>query len=110
MNPTSPNNSQVKGPAKHPAEIQGGRGQIGQSDMDRSDTNAGRDFGRPEMSNLGQVRGRIRQAWSKLTDDDMEKFDGNVDGLQSQLQKAYGYTPEKAAQELDKFKKTYHLS
>jgi uncharacterized protein YjbJ (UPF0337 family) len=105
-NPIQPNT----GKPTRPSDFQSGRGEVGRSDMDRSDTNQGRDFGRPDASNLGEVKGRIRQAWSKLTDEDLDTFDGNVDALKDSIRTAYGYTPEKTSQELDKFKKTYHLS
>lgn len=54
---------------------------------------------------LNQVRGQIKQAWGKLTDDDLMRLDGGSDELIGKVQKAYGYTRERAMQEFDKFKR-----
>jgi uncharacterized protein YjbJ (UPF0337 family) len=51
-----------------------------------------------------ELKGDVKQAWSKLTDDDLGAVKGNVDELIGRIQKTYGYTKEKAQQEFDNFK------
>jgi len=50
-----------------------------------------------------QLRGNIKEAFGKLTDDDLLQVDGNADKMHGALQERYGYTKEKAQMEWDKF-------
>ena len=50
-----------------------------------------------------QLRGAIKSAFGKLTDDDMLQADGNADKMMGALQTRYGYTKEKAQTEWNKF-------
>ncbi len=50
-----------------------------------------------------QLKGKIKQNWSKLTDDDMLKAEGKSEELVGRLQERYGYSKEKAQQEWKKF-------
>ena len=43
-----------------------------------------------------QMRGQAKVWWGKLTDDDLEKVNGNYDKLTGLLQEKYGYTKEQA--------------
>jgi uncharacterized protein YjbJ (UPF0337 family) len=45
-----------------------------------------------------QIRGKSREWWGKLTDDDLDVIDGNREQLIGKLQERYGYTKEHAAQ------------
>ncbi|MEX2030675.1 MAG: CsbD family protein [Anaerolineales bacterium] len=49
-----------------------------------------------------QVRGEARAWWGKLTDDDLDRAAGKLDVLAGILQEKYGYTRERAAEEIDK--------
>lgn len=53
---------------------------------------------------LKDLRGSLKQTWSKLTDDDLTYLDGGVDQVVGKIQKAYGFTKERATEEFDKFK------
>ncbi len=53
-----------------------------------------------------EIKGKVRQAWSKLTDDDVENVKGNWEELSGRLQKTYGYDKEKARMEIENFKKS----
>jgi uncharacterized protein YjbJ (UPF0337 family) len=53
---------------------------------------------------LKDLKGSLKQTWSKLTDDDLTYLDGGVDKVVGKLQKAYGFTEERAMEEFDKFK------
>ena len=49
-----------------------------------------------------QIRGEAKAWWSKLTDDDLDRAAGKVDVLIGVLQEKYGYSRQRAAQEIDK--------
>jgi len=49
-----------------------------------------------------QIRGEARSWWGKLTDDDLDRAAGKLDVLAGLLQEKYGYTRERAADEIDK--------
>lgn len=53
-----------------------------------------------------EIRGKIKQKWDKLVDIDVDGFKGNMHLISEKLQKAYGYTKDKADQEYAEFKKT----
>lgn len=53
---------------------------------------------------LKDLKGSLKQTWSKLTDDDLTYLDGGVDQVVGKIQKAYGFTKERALEEFDKFK------
>jgi uncharacterized protein YjbJ (UPF0337 family) len=49
-----------------------------------------------------QVRGEAKSWWGKLTDDDLDRAAGKYDVLTGMLQEKYGYSRERAEQEIDK--------
>jgi len=49
-----------------------------------------------------QMRGQAKVWWGKLTDDDLEKVNGNYDKLTGLLQEKYGYTKQQAEEEIKK--------
>ena len=49
-----------------------------------------------------QIRGHARAWWGKLTDDDLDRAAGKWDSLIGLLQEKYGYTRERAADEIDR--------
>ncbi|MEO5666794.1 MAG: CsbD family protein [Bdellovibrionota bacterium] len=59
--------------------------------------------------NWDELKGKIKQAWGKLTDDDVTTAKGNLDEISGRVQKAYGYTQERAQEELTKFKRKHNL-
>jgi uncharacterized protein YjbJ (UPF0337 family) len=46
-----------------------------------------------------QLRGKVKQQWGKLTDDDLDVIDGKQEELVGLLQERYGYEKEKAEAE-----------
>jgi uncharacterized protein YjbJ (UPF0337 family) len=50
-----------------------------------------------------QVRGQVKEAWGKLTDDELDEIDGKRDKLVGKLQEKYGWTRMEADAELDRF-------
>ncbi|MFA6302928.1 MAG: CsbD family protein [Legionella sp.] len=49
-----------------------------------------------------EVKGKIKQAWGKLTDDDLEMIKGNQEELFGKLHKYYGYSREQVEQSIKK--------
>lgn len=49
-----------------------------------------------------QMRGEAKAWWGKLTDDDLDRVAGKFDVLAGLLQEKYGYTRQRAADEIDK--------
>ncbi len=50
-----------------------------------------------------EVKGKLKQQWGKLTDDDITQMKGSYQELEGHLQKAYGYEKDAAKKEIDKF-------
>ncbi|MGH7264603.1 MAG: CsbD family protein [Candidatus Rokuibacteriota bacterium] len=50
-----------------------------------------------------QLKGKIRQQWGKLTDDEVEQLQGNSEQLIGRVQERYGYTRQQAEQEVDRW-------
>lgn len=48
-----------------------------------------------------QMRGQVKIWWGKLTDDDLDKVEGNFDKLIGLLQMKYGYTRQQAEEEIE---------
>ena len=48
-----------------------------------------------------QLRGQIKEWWGVLTDDDLDKIDGQRDKMIGKLQEKYGFTKDQATRELD---------
>lgn len=52
------------------------------------------------QGNWKQLKGQVKEWWGDLTDDDLTKIDGKRDKLVGTLQERYGYTKERAEQEV----------
>ena len=50
-----------------------------------------------------QIRGRVKEAWGDLTDDELDMIDGRRDRLVGKIQERYGYSRMEAEQEVDRF-------
>ena len=48
-----------------------------------------------------QFRGKAKEWWGELTDDDLDKINGRWDQLVGKLQELYGYTKEEANSEAE---------
>jgi uncharacterized protein YjbJ (UPF0337 family) len=49
-----------------------------------------------------QMKGNVRQWWGKLTDDDVDKMTGKTEELAGKLQERYGWTRERANDEINR--------
>ena len=50
-----------------------------------------------------EVKGRAKEQWGKITDDELDRAEGKADQMIGLLQQRYGYTREKAQEEYDRF-------
>jgi len=50
-----------------------------------------------------QVRGKAKQTWGKLTDNDLDRISGRFDELTGLVQERYGYTRDQAEKEVTHF-------
>jgi uncharacterized protein YjbJ (UPF0337 family) len=51
--------------------------------------------------NWKQLKGKVKERWGKLTDDDLRTIDGKRDQLVGKLQERYGMARDAAERELD---------
>jgi len=51
--------------------------------------------------NWKEFKGKVKQNWGKLTDDDLLAVEGGRDKLEGLLQQRYGYAKDKAQKEID---------
>jgi uncharacterized protein YjbJ (UPF0337 family) len=57
-----------------------------------------------------EFKGKIKQQWGKLTDDDLTQINGKRDQLLGKLQQRYGLAKEKAEEEINKWEKSFTLN
>ena len=50
-----------------------------------------------------QARGKVREEWGDLTDDDLEEVAGKRDILAGKIQQRYGIAKEEANKQIDKW-------
>lgn len=50
-----------------------------------------------------QVRGKVKQWWGKLTDNDLDLIGGRYEELVGLIQERYGHTRDQAEKEVTKF-------
>ena len=53
--------------------------------------------------NWKQIRGRVKEAWGRLTDDELDEINGRIEQLVGKLQERYGYTHQHAEQQVRYF-------
>ena len=55
------------------------------------------------QGNWKMTKGKVRERWGKLTDDDLDKINGQREQLEGKIQKVYGKTKEQVKKEIDEF-------
>jgi len=50
-----------------------------------------------------QIKGEVKSQWGKLTDDDLDRVEGDTEKLVGRVQERYGYAREEAKREVDSF-------
>lgn len=56
--------------------------------------------------NWKQLKGKVKQNWGKLTDDQLDIIAGKRDELAGKIQEAYGCSQDDAEQQISKWEKT----
>jgi uncharacterized protein YjbJ (UPF0337 family) len=56
--------------------------------------------------NWKELKGKIKQQWGKLTDDDLTVLEGSADELSGRIQKRYGIAKEEAEKQINTFRTT----
>lgn len=58
--------------------------------------------------NWKQIKGKVKEQWGKLTDDDMTVIEGKRDQLVGKIQERYGYAKDQAEKEVDSWDKRHN--
>ncbi|WP_420476580.1 CsbD family protein [Noviherbaspirillum sp. ST9] len=58
--------------------------------------------------NWTQFKGKVKEQWGKLTDDELDMIAGQRDQLAGKIQEAYGIGREEAERQIDGFERTLH--
>jgi uncharacterized protein YjbJ (UPF0337 family) len=66
----------------------------------KSDEEVPMDWNRVE-GNWKQVKGRVKEKWGKLTDDDLTTINGHRDQLEGKIQERYGVAKDQAKKQID---------
>lgn len=57
--------------------------------------------------NWTQWKGRLKEKWGDLTDNEIQELDGRKDQLVGKLQERYGIARDEAERQLDEWTSTY---
>jgi len=55
-----------------------------------------------------QLKGKIKEKWGKLTDDDLTRANGDVEYLSGKVQERYGIARDEAEKQVKEFEKSVH--
>ena len=55
-----------------------------------------------------QVKGKVKQQWAKLTDDDVTRIEGKRDVLIGKIQERYGIAQDEAERQVKQFERSIH--
>jgi len=53
-----------------------------------------------------EYRGKAKQKWGELTDDELDQINGKREELEGQIQRRYGYAKDRARTEVDDWLKS----
>lgn len=56
-----------------------------------------------------EIKGKVKQQWGKLTDDEIGQMKGSYEELEGALQKKYGYRKDEAEKHIQEFIDDNHL-
>jgi uncharacterized protein YjbJ (UPF0337 family) len=56
-----------------------------------------------------ELKGKVRQKWGKLTDDEVDQISGKREELVGRLQKKYGYARDAAEREVDDWSRDVYI-
>jgi uncharacterized protein YjbJ (UPF0337 family) len=55
-----------------------------------------------------QIKGKMKEQWGKLTDDEIDQMEGNSDQLAGKLQERYGLARDEAERQAREFRTNHH--
>jgi uncharacterized protein YjbJ (UPF0337 family) len=58
--------------------------------------------------NWKQAKGKVKEKWGRLTDDDLNIINGQREQLEGKLQERYGYAKDQARKDVDAWFNTMH--
>lgn len=58
--------------------------------------------------NWTQFKGKVKEQWGKLTDDELDQINGQRDQLIGRVQEAYGIGKDEAEKQVEGFERTLH--
>jgi uncharacterized protein YjbJ (UPF0337 family) len=58
--------------------------------------------------NWKQIKGKAKEKWGRLTDDDLNVINGQRDQLEGKLQERYGYAKDQARKDVDTWFNAMH--
>ena len=61
-----------------------------------------------EAGTWEQLKGRVKQQWGKLTDQDLEQLQGHAEQLTGKIQQRYGLAKEEAERQVQEFRTKNH--
>ncbi len=56
--------------------------------------------------NWKQFKGKVKEQWGKLTDDDLDVTEGNAQYLAGKLQERYGIAQDEAQRQIDAYQES----
>lgn len=59
--------------------------------------------------NWNMLKGKIKEKWGKITDDDLMRINGKREQLMGELQRKYGYIRAKAEEEISSWEKNLNM-
>jgi uncharacterized protein YjbJ (UPF0337 family) len=65
------------------------------------------DWNRVE-GNWKQVKGKVKEKWGQLTDDDLDRVNGKRDQLEGKIQERYGIAKDMVRKDIDDWLKSQH--
>jgi uncharacterized protein YjbJ (UPF0337 family) len=68
---------------------------------DQAETSMNKDT---VKGNFTQLKGKIKQQWGKLTDDEIDQMEGNAEVLAGKLQERYGIERDEAERQAKEFR------
>jgi uncharacterized protein YjbJ (UPF0337 family) len=57
-----------------------------------------------------QAKGKVRERWGKLTDDDLDVIAGKRDQLAGKIQQRYGEARDEVEKQIDEFARRYEAT
>jgi len=58
--------------------------------------------------NWKQLKGKVKEQWGKLTDNDLTELEGNQEQLAGRIQERYGIAKDEAEKQVKEFRKQYN--